>query len=111
MSGGISIHAVDVVSGKPATGMKVSLWRLGTDPGLIISADISEDGTLPGPHVTGEGIDPGVYEVTFNFGRFYGQPGSFLGQVPFRFHVTSATDHIHLPIKFSPWGFALFRGA
>ena len=31
MSGGLSIHCVDVASGRVAAGLKVAVWRLGTD--------------------------------------------------------------------------------
>ena len=34
---------------------------------------------------------------------------SFLDTVPFRFRV--GAGHCHLPLKFTPWGYALFRGA
>jgi 5-hydroxyisourate hydrolase len=113
MSGGISIHAVDVVSGRPATGMQVSLRRIAPAAALLATGTIGADGTLAGPHVAGEGIVPGEYEVLFAFDSFY--PGgmeatAFLRTVPFRFHVLSVDEHVHLPIKLSPWGFALFRG-
>jgi 5-hydroxyisourate hydrolase len=113
MTGGISIHAVDVVSGRPAIGMEVSLRRMAPDPQLIASGVIGPDGTLAGPHVTGHGIVPGEYEVVFAFDSFYRNPQSesaFLRTVPFRFHILSANEHVHLPIKLSPWGFAMFRG-
>jgi 5-hydroxyisourate hydrolase len=29
----------------------------------------------------------------------------------FRFEVTDLDQHYHLPIKFTRWGYALFRGA
>ena len=113
MSGGISIHAVDVVSGKPAVGMQVTLRRLSPDPRTVASGIIAEDGTFPGRHVTGEGCCPGAYEVVFQFDSFYicsnDAPG-FLRDVPFRFFVRDDDGHVHLPIKFSPWGYALFRG-
>jgi 5-hydroxyisourate hydrolase len=113
MSGGISIHAVDVVSGKPAAGMHVTLSRLDPHPAILASGPISADGTLPGRHVAGEDCGPGDYEVLFRFDGFYAQydiPHGFLRAVPFRFTVRESDGHVHLPIKFSPWGFALFRG-
>jgi 5-hydroxyisourate hydrolase len=111
MSGGISIHAVDVVSGRPAVGMKVVLRRLHPDPQLIVDGVVAADGTLPGSHVVGADIRAGTYEVVFSFAQFYGKTPCFLEEVPFRFNVTSGNEHVHLPIKFSPWGFSLFRGA
>jgi 5-hydroxyisourate hydrolase len=114
MTGGISVHAVDVVSGRPATGMQVTIRRILPEPQLIASGLIGADGTLAGPHVSGEGVIPGEYEVLMAFDSFYAakpdQP-AFLRAVPFRFHIASIEEHVHLPIKLSPWGYALFRGA
>jgi len=31
--------------------------------------------------------------------------------VPFRFTVSAPDQHYHLPFKFTPWGFSLFRGS
>jgi 5-hydroxyisourate hydrolase len=31
--------------------------------------------------------------------------------VPFRFTIADAAQHYHLPFKFTPWGFSLFRGS
>ena len=35
----------------------------------------------------------------------------FLDLVPFRFTIADAAQHFHLPFKFTPWGFSLFRGS
>jgi 5-hydroxyisourate hydrolase len=35
----------------------------------------------------------------------------FLDTVPFRFTIADAAQHYHLPLKFTPWGFSLFRGS
>jgi 5-hydroxyisourate hydrolase-like protein (transthyretin family) len=35
----------------------------------------------------------------------------FLDVVPFRFGIADASEHYHLPLKLTPWGFSLFRGA
>ena len=31
MAGGISIHAIDVASGRPAQGLRVEIWRIEND--------------------------------------------------------------------------------
>ena len=65
----------------------------------------------------GEGVKPGAYEVVFHVGDYFratGAPTStppFLDLVPFRFTVADATQHYHLPFKFTPWGFSLSRGS
>ena len=113
--GGISIHAVDVVSGATAKGLHVRIERLdGAMRTVIAEGTIGANGLFDHPVCTGQGAGPGTYEAIFAIGAFYraaGHDPGFLGDVPFRFSILRAQDHVHLPMKFSPWGYALFRGA
>lgn len=113
MAGGISLHAVDVVTGRAAEGMAVAIHRLSPDPALVAEGRLGANGTLDHPVVEGAGITAGTYQATFAVGTFYAsrsQPCPFLDELPFRFVITDTAEHIHLPLKFSPWGLALFRG-
>ena len=113
MPGGISLHAVDVVTGRAALGMGVTIHRLSPEPALIAEGRLGVHGTLDHPVVEGAGIIPGTYQALFAVGAFYrtsGQDSPFLDDLPFRFIITDASEHFHLPLKFSPWGLALFRG-
>jgi len=115
-AGGISIHAVDIARGIPAAGMKVRLWRLSRDRVEIAAGACSERGLLQHPVAEGAGVERGLYEVEFDVGRYYRAGGvavpdpSFLEVAVFRFGIDRVTEHFHLPFKFTPWGFSLFRG-
>ncbi len=115
-AGGISIHAVDIAGGVPAAGLGVRLWRLGVDREQIVSGTCSESGLLNHPVAEGVGVDRGMYEVEFDVGAYYRQRGaelpdpSFLEIAMFRFGIDKKSEHFHLPFKFTPWGFSLFRG-
>ena len=115
MAGGISIHAVDVAAGRPAHGLRVEIWRLTPDRVLLVDGRLGLDGLLSDAIATGEGIVAGDYEVLFHFDSFYRDSGrtepAFLTTVPFRFAIHGIEEHFHLPMKFTPWGFSLFRGA
>ncbi|MBU8545356.1 MULTISPECIES: hydroxyisourate hydrolase [Roseomonadaceae] len=117
MAGGISVHAVDVASGRTGEGMRVDIHRIGRDGERELVADgvIGSDGALDHPITTGAGVEEGTYEVMFHIGDFFAAsdrpPPPFLELVPFRFRVFDAALHYHLPIKFTPWGFSLYRGA
>ena len=116
MAGGISIHIMDVVRGCPAKGMKVEIFSLGDTAFKIAEGELSPQGTLEHPVTQGEQVVAGVYEAVFYVGAFYRQRGDtlaippFLDVVPFRFGISDAAQHYHLPMKVSPWGFSLFRG-
>jgi 5-hydroxyisourate hydrolase-like protein (transthyretin family) len=36
---------------------------------------------------------------------------SFLDVVPVRFSVTEPEAHYHIPLLFTPWGYATYRGS
>lgn len=113
-AGGISIHAVDISIGRVAAGLHVELLRLEPSPALVATGVIGPNGLLDHASATGEGVVAGLYEVRFDLGGFFARAGRdapFLDQVPFRFHVRNVAEHYHLPFKFTPYGFSLFRGA
>jgi 5-hydroxyisourate hydrolase len=117
MAGGISVHAVDVSHGRPAQGMRVDIYSLAGVRRLIASGKLAASGAMDDPVARGEGVGPGTYEVVFHVGDYLkavGAPTStppFLDTVPFRFTIADAAQHYHLPFKFTPWGFSLFRGS
>ncbi|MDP3522308.1 MAG: hydroxyisourate hydrolase [Hydrogenophaga sp.] len=120
MSGGISIHCVDVARGRVAVGLRVALRRLEGDGAargaLLCEGVVGDNGLLQHPALMGEAITAGGYEVVFDVGDFYRASGGealgpgFLERVPYHFHIKDVAQHYHLPLKFTPWGFSLFRG-
>ena len=120
MSGGISIHCVDVATGRVAVGLQVRVLRLGPD-GIPLHPALAEGrvgpkGVLDHPVLMTDVITTGGYEVQFAVGDFYRDRGAggpdpaFLEVVPYRFHIADSAQHYHLPFKFTAWGFSLFRG-
>lgn len=118
MAGGISLHAVDVASGSPATGMAVELAAL--RPGgerLLAQGRLGAGGALDHPLARGEvAVESGAHEARFHVGDWLRarEPGLgrvFLEVAVLRFEVLDPTEHVHLPLKFTRWGVALFRGS
>ena len=115
-AGGISIHAVDVAHGRPAAGLSVCLRRLAPDAAEIARGSCAADGHFRHPVSAGASVTRGVYEVTFGVSAYYSGTGvilpdpSFVGDAVFRFGIDKVSEHFHLPFKFTPWGFSLFRG-
>lgn len=116
VAGGISIHAVDVADGIPAEGLDVRLFHLRPSRVQVASGTCSADGLLRHAIAEGAGVKPGQYEVEFDVGAYYRARGrvlpdpSFLETAVFRFGIDRVQEHFHLPFKFTPWGFSLFRG-
>ena len=117
MAGGISLHAVDVANGVPAAGMHVEILALhGSTAHSVAKGVLGVNGALDHPVVTGTGVQAGVHEAHFHLGDWWRARGAsqaaFFQEVAvFRFSVVDLQEHYHLPLKFTAWGFALFRGA
>lgn len=116
MSGGISLHAVDVAAGVPASGMLVELHALDAPRRQIAQGRLGAGGALDHPVTRGDGVTAGEYEALFHIGDWLRATGRASGKVflevaVFRLTVTDPAEHYHLPLKFTPWGYALFRGS
>ena len=58
-------------------------------------------------------VDTGVYRLTFDV-RAYLQTqhaGGFFPEVQIVFEVASATEHYHVPLLLSPYGYSTYRGS
>ncbi|WP_171128536.1 hydroxyisourate hydrolase [Ruegeria sp. HKCCA5014] len=114
--GGISIHAVDVAHGVPAANLSVLLIRCDPDKTEIARGQCAESGYFSHPVSDGVGVTRGLYEITFGVGVYYRTNGivlpepAFVEDAVFRFGIDRISEHFHIPFKFTPWGFSLFRG-
>jgi len=116
MAGGISLHEVDVARGVPAAGMRVELWALAPQRRLVAEGWLGANGQLDHASVQGAGVQAGEHEALFHVGDYLRHHGGadaspFLDVLPFRFIVADVAQHVHLPLKFTAWGCALFRGS
>ena len=115
-AGGISIHAVDIARGIPAAGLSVRLRRVDGQGNEIARGKCGSNGALDHAVSGGAGVERGLYEIEFDVAEYYRANGvnvpdpSFLEVAVFRFGIDRAEEHFHLPFKFTPWGFSLFRG-
>ena len=105
---GLSIHAVDVAAGRPAAGLRVTVHALEPERRLIAEGECGADGVMAHPIVR-ERLPAGSYEVELAVGAFLGA-SAFLDVVPFRFRIADPEAHVHLPFKFTAWGYSVFRG-
>lgn len=115
MSGGVSIHVVDVSRGVVATWMRVEVYALEPTRKAIASGIISAKGLMEEPALA-KRFAPGSYEAVFHVAAYYRAVGAPLPSVPFldvvtyRFGISDPESHYHLPMKVTPWGYSCFRG-
>jgi 5-hydroxyisourate hydrolase len=109
---------LDTSRGCPAAGIAVDLYRI-ADGGreLCGSAATNSDGRTDQPLLSGDRIQPGVYELVFAAGAYLRQQGAalpepaFLDEVTIRFGVADETGNYHVPLLLSPYGYSTYRGS
>jgi 5-hydroxyisourate hydrolase len=109
----ITTHVLDIAEGTPAVGMAV-----------ILEIRQANDWTPVGRGVTDakgrvmtltEGpIAPGTYRLTFDLGdyhRAHGVAVPFFPEARVTFNIRDTSDHFHVPLVISPFGYSAYRGA
>ncbi len=114
--GQLTTHVLDTALGAPAQGVAIELWSLGA-ASLINSVITNHDGRPDGPLLEGEAMKPGTYELRFHAGDYHRKSGvavtdpPFLGVIPVRFGIADASQHYHVPLLLSPYGYSTYRGS
>lgn len=107
----LSSHALDLQSGKPASGLAVSVRALGPSRELA-SAVTDDDGRIKQWSVPLE-LAPGIYEVVFDTGAWFAarQQSTLYPSVQICFTVVEGNRHYHIPLLLSPYGYSTYRGS
>ena len=116
--GRLTTHVLDTTLGKPGDGIRIELYRVNGDiREKLCETSTNEDGRCDSPLLEGNGFQPGVYELLFHAGAYFGRSGQalpepkFLDVVPIRFGVSDADSHYHVPLLISPYSFSTYRGS
>jgi len=111
-----STHVLDATTGRPAAGIGVRLERSLADGGWTPTAEgqADADGRLRLPNdLEPDGLEPGVYRVTFGTGAYFEACGSasFYPEVAVTFAATVPGEHCHVPLLLSPFAYSTYRGS
>lgn len=107
--GMLSTHVLDTNRGRPAAGVGVVLEsRDGTVLGQGCTDGDGRVGAI-GP----ERLDPGEYRLRFATGDYFAARGEvgFYPEVVVVFTVANGSEHYHVPVLLSPYGFSTYRGS
>jgi len=111
----ISTHVLDTSRGRPAGGVSVALEVLNAGEGWTRLADAETDanGRAAQFGVTDSQLVPGTYRLVFAVGKYFEsfQQQSFYPDVVVTFLVEAATEHYHVPLLISPFGYSTYRGS
>lgn len=112
MSASISTHVLDLMSGKPASGVTVVLARLDDDGWTIAgTAKTNRDGRVKA--VNAQGLKAGIYELSFETGAYFKKrkTRAFHPWVTVTVHIVDGNTHYHVPLLLSPFGYSTYRGS
>ena len=114
---GLSTHVLDTSKGKPAAELKIELYKiLDAEKILIKTVLTNEDGRIDGPLLSAESLEEIHYELLFFAGDYIKKQSSdvkniFLDKIPIRFFVNNKSEHFHVPLLLSPFGYSTYRGS
>jgi 5-hydroxyisourate hydrolase len=106
----ISTHVLDTSLGKPAQGIRVELEY----GGAMIGSGVSDaDGRVPDLVPKSASLDEGDYRLTFFVGEYFagGNRQSFYSQIVVSFRIARNSEHYHVPLLLSPFGYSTYRGS
>ena len=115
--GKMTTHVLDMEAGRPAREIRIQLYRLGGDRHLVSEIRTNKDGRCESPLLEGDDFQAGTYELVFQAGDYFQRKGikqphiRFLDEVVIRIGVADATEHYHVPLLLSPFGYTTYRGS
>ena len=111
--GKLTTHVLDTAKGKPAAGLKIEVWA----EKLLKTIHTNDDGRADAPLLEGDGLKAGQYELRFFAGDYLRAQNIhlheplFLDVIPIRFGISDPSQHFHVPLLLSPFGYSTYRGS
>ena len=116
--GRLTTHVLDTAKGQPGQGIKIEVFLLdGTQRHHLSTVVTNKDGRCDTPILDGDAFTQGEYELVFHAGDYLRSQGveaaepRFLDVIPLRFGVADASQHYHVPLLLSPYGYSTYRGS
>ncbi len=116
--GRLTTHVLDTAQGQPGQGITIEVFRLaGSERQHLSTVITNSDGRCDAPILESDALTPGEYELVFHAGDYLRAQGveaaepRFLDVIPLRFGVADASQHYHVPLLLSPYGYSTYRGS
>lgn len=109
----LSVHVLDLQSGQPTAGIEVTLeQRVGEGWRQLASGVTNAQGRIPALYPDDKPMAAADYRIVFRTGEHYARKGqaSFFPRIPVEFTVNAPTQHYHIPLLLSPFGYSTYRG-
>jgi 5-hydroxyisourate hydrolase len=111
----ISTHILDTSRGAPASGVAVCLEVQNNDETWteLSHAWTDSDGRVKTFFLVERTVSYGTYRLVFDTEPYYAALSleCFYPQVSVVFKVSDASQHYHVPLLISPYGYSTYRGS
>ncbi len=110
----ITTHVLDTSLGKPAAGVAVTLEaHSGEGWKTLASGTTNADGRLRDLLPEDYKLAAGTYRLRFETAAYFRARGveGFYPHIEITFAVKDATQHYHVPLLLSPFGYSTYRGS
>jgi 5-hydroxyisourate hydrolase len=109
----ISTHVLDTRLGRPATGMRVQLYRLeGSGSELETTAATNDDGRVS--ELSSAPLRPGRYRIVFDvagYAESQGDDPSFFAALAAEIEIRDVSRRYHVPLILSPHSCMTYLGS
>lgn len=110
----ITTHVLDTTRGKPATKLPITLFQKKQDRWLELAGGITnEDGRIANLLDDDVALPAGIYRMHFNTSIYFAN-NSEKGFYPFVdivFELNGSSEHYHIPLLLSAYGYSTYRGS
>lgn len=109
----LSTHVLDTAAGRPAAGVAVRCERREGDRWVPLAQAVTDADGRVATLLAREHLRAGVHRLTFSTGAWAAAAGTttFWPEVTITFEVTAPTEHHHVPLLLSPFGYGTYRGS
>lgn len=110
----LTTHVLDTAKGKPGKGIKIVLEQKKENDDFIELAEgvTNDDGRIPNLLPKDKVLEFGIYKMTFDTESYFksNDTKGFYPYVSIVFEINS-TEHYHIPLLISPYGYSTYRGS
>ncbi|XP_018335346.1 uncharacterized protein LOC108744194 isoform X2 [Agrilus planipennis] len=109
----ISTHVLDTTKGIPVNGLQVSLYKLIEGRWTYINEGITSTDGRFASFLDRENFSTGRYKLHYDVDRFFEsrKQDSLYPFIEIVIDCRSSSDHYHVPLLLSPYGYTTYRGS
>jgi 5-hydroxyisourate hydrolase len=109
----LTTHILDMTKGKPAAGVSIILYREQDREWKEMTKGVTNnDGRIPNLLNKEITLEMGIYKMRFETKEYFDKQSiqTFYPFVEISFHI-STSEHYHIPLLLSPFGYSTYRGS